>query len=256
MRNTHATRAQAGMMAVFVIAGRCFLCSLALLFVSIAVNSPAILPGIDDTHTPPKDSPRRTRTPAPRTHPLLEQLAQWYPHLFGTQTVQPLKRGIFQDLLAAHPDVLDKDQLKIALSVHTRSTRYLNAVAAGLQRCDLQGQHVEAMAPEHIYHAMLEVFRRRQLRAPEDLSAQLRHRIVRAFEASGLTREAYAERVRTRDERTNAILDEALAEAGARAAKDEALQRTFAASGLGIHAFAEMYGLDARAVMQALRRTR
>ena len=34
-------------------------------------------------------------------HPVLLQLAQLYPALFGA-TVQPLKRGIFQDLLAAH----------------------------------------------------------------------------------------------------------------------------------------------------------
>ena len=30
----------------------------------------------------------------PRTHPLLEQLAAWYPRLFGAEPL-PLKRGIF-----------------------------------------------------------------------------------------------------------------------------------------------------------------
>ena len=37
--------------------------------------------------------------PAQRsTHPLLEQLAQWHPALFGEQLL-PFKRGIYEDLL-------------------------------------------------------------------------------------------------------------------------------------------------------------
>ena len=36
-----------------------------------------------------------------RVHPALEQLAALYPHLFGA-VFRPLKRGIFQDILAAH----------------------------------------------------------------------------------------------------------------------------------------------------------
>ena len=59
--------------------------------------------------------------------------------LFG-EVFLPLKRGIFQDLLAAHPEVLEREALKAGLAIHTRSTRYLQSVAAGLQRHDLQGQ--------------------------------------------------------------------------------------------------------------------
>ena len=144
--------------------------------------------------------------------PVLEQLAELYPGLFG-EVFLPLKRGIFQDLLAAHPGVLDREALKTGLAIHTRSTRYLQAVAAGLQRHDLAGQAVEAMAPEHVHQALLEVFRRRQSRAGEDLRPKLLQRLIQAFEASGLTREAYDERVRGRDDAANALLDEALAEA-------------------------------------------
>jgi ProP effector len=191
----------------------------------------------------------------PRSHPLLDQLAAWYPALFGAE-LRPLKRGIFQDLLEARASEIDKDALKLALSIHTRSTRYLTVVAAGLQRHDLQGQPVEAMAPEHVHHALLEVFRRRQMRAGENLTDKLRNRIVQAFEASGLTREDYAERVRGRDDKANALLDEALAEASARAAKDEALLRAFEASGQTPEAFADMYGLPVRQAAQALERAR
>jgi len=193
---------------------------------------------------------------APRSqHPLLLKLATLYPQLFG-ETPLPMKRGIFQDLLQAQPEAFDRDGLKVALSIHTRSSRYLTAVAAGQPRHDLQGQPVEAMAPEHVHHALLEVFRRRQQRANEDLRPKLLGRIIQAFDASGLSREAYAERVQTRDDATNALVDEALAEAAMRAAKDEALLRAFEASGQDLAAFADMYGMVARTVAQTIERAR
>jgi len=189
---------------------------------------------------------------------VLDQLAALYPALFGEQPL-PLKRGIFQDLQDAHPEVFEREALKAALALHTRSSRYLTAVAAGQQRHDLQGQPVEAMAPEHVHHALLEVFRRRQQRpGAEDLRPKLRRRIVQAFEASGLSSEAYAARVIGRDEAANAVLDEALAEAAEAAARDEARLRAFEASGQTVQAFADMYGFDprdaARTVERAQRR--
>ena len=193
-----------------------------------------------------------------QVHPVLEQLAALYPRLFGAVFL-PLKRGIFQDLMAAHPELLEKEPLKEALARHTRCTRYLTAVASGQQRHDLQGQAVEAVAPEHVHHALLEVFRRRQGRAgiTEDLRPKLVGRILQALEASGLSREAYAERVRGRDEAANAVLDEALAEAAVRAAKDEALLRAFTSSGQEtVQAFADMYGMDAHTVARSLDRAR
>jgi ProP effector len=163
-----------------------------------------------------------------------------------------MKRGIFQDLMAAHPQHFDKESLKSALSVHTRSTRYLQAVASGQQRFDLQGQAVEAIAPEHAHHAVMEVFRRRQGRSTEDLGPKLKVRIFQIFQASGLTADAYAERVQTRDAAANAILDEVLSAARDQAAKAEALLRAFNASGLSAAAFADMYGLDAQSTARTL----
>jgi ProP effector len=194
-------------------------------------------------------------TRAPRSQAVLEQLAGFYPHLFGAIFL-PLKRGVFQDLLAAHPDLFERDALKEALGYHTRSTRYLTAVAAGQQRHDLQGQPVEAMAPEHVHHALLEVFRRRHARSREDLRPKLRERLIQAFEASGLTAEAYAQLVRGRDEAANTLLDEALAEAAVRRAKDEALLRAFDASGRSVEEFADMYGLEPRTAARSLERAR
>ena len=199
--------------------------------------------------------PGSARPPKPDVFPVLEKLAALYPALFGAVFL-PLKRGIFQDLLAAHPDAFEREPLKAALSLHTRSTRYLTAVAGGQQRHDLAGQPVEAMAPEHVHHALLEVFRRRQGRSTEDLRPKLRKRLVQAFETSGLSREAYTGLVRSRDESANALLDEALAESGERAAKGEALLRAFDASGQTVVAFADMYGLEPQAAARTLEQAR
>ena len=185
--------------------------------------------------------------------PTLDKLAALYPHLFGARFL-PMKLGIFQDLLTAHPEAFDKEVLKAALAMHTRSTRYLSCVADGNARHDLQGQAVEAMAPEHVHHALLEVFKRRQARSHDDLTPTLVQRIAQAIEASGLGLEAYAELVRGRDEAGNAALDQALAIARAEAAKSEALLRAFKNSGLSVQAFADMYGMDVAQVQRTLDR--
>ena len=189
-----------------------------------------------------------------RQNPALLQLQQLYPQLFGENT-KPLKRGIYQDLEAAQPGVFAPADLKLALGIHTRSGRYLQAVSQGQPRHDLAGNVVEQMAPEHVFHALVEVFRRKKPREGEDLTQKLRRRMEIAFEASGLTREAYLELVRGRDEATNALLDEALAEVAARSAKDEALLRAYEMSGAtSVEAFADMYGMQARQVAQQLDR--
>jgi ProP effector len=210
-----------------------------------------------DTPDPEKTvaaKPRR-RPKTSEAMPVLERLAELYPQLFGA-VFQPLKRGIFQDLMEAHPDLCDKAALKAALAHHTRSTRYLVAVAEGRQRHDLAGKPVEAMAPEHVHHALLEVFGRRQARSNEDLRPTLRRRMVQAFERSGLAPDAYAALVLGRNEEANQLLDEALQEVRATAAKDEALLRAFDGGTHSVQAFAEMYGMDVSAVEQALERAR
>jgi ProP effector len=194
--------------------------------------------------------------PAREVHPVLEQLAQLHPALFGAVFL-PLKRGIYQDLLAAHGEALDKAGLKVAMAIHTRSTRYLNAVASGAARHDLQGNPVEAMAPEHVFHALVEVFKRKKPRDGEDLQAKLRRRMGMAFMDSGLSRDAYLEVVQVRDEATQALLDAALAEVAEQDAKAEAVQRAFAASGAAsVEAFADMYGMNPHAVQRQLARAK
>jgi hypothetical protein len=100
------------------------------------------------------------------------------------------------------------------------------------------------------------VFRRRQIRTQEDLRPKLRGRLLQAFEASGLSREAYTELVRGKDEAANQLLDEALAQSSERAARAEALLRAFEASGQTVEAFADMYGLEPQTAIRTLAQAR
>lgn len=185
--------------------------------------------------------------------PVLEKLFELYPHLFGAEFL-PLKLGIFQELLASHPEHFERDTLKAALGRHTRSARYLQSVAAGNKRHDLQGLAVDNVSPAHVYLAMLELFRRRQGRSREDLRPKFRAQLIAAFESSGLNRQEYLSTVQTQDVDANALLEEALAEYDQKLAKQEALVRAFNSSGKTLEEFADMYGLDKRDVKIALDR--
>ena len=186
-------------------------------------------------------------------NPILEKLFELYPKMFGAHFL-PLKLGTFQDLMARHPEEFKKDELKLAMGQHARSTRYLESVAAGLARHDLDGNPVEPVAPEHVHHAILEIFRRRQVRSKEDLRPKLLARLMQAMEASGLSREDYSERVRVQDEAANALVEEAFSELRLQAAKREALVRALEASGKPVAEFAGMYGMDAAEVERAVER--
>jgi ProP effector len=198
----------------------------------------------------PKQKKGRPREGKP-VLPVLEKLFELHPVLFGAK-FKPLKIGIFDDLLARHPDAFQREELKSALGLHARSNAYLEAVASGLQRHDLDGQPVAPVAPEHVHHAIMEVFRRRQFRSKDDLRPRVVVRLVAAIEASDLSPQEYAEQMRTQDETANALLDQAVGELAQRAAKREALARAFEASGQTVEAFAEMYGMDLREVKRTL----
>ena len=204
----------------------------------------------------PQAKPQPSQARAPReVHPALRQLFTLYPKMFGAQFL-PLKLGVFQDLLALHPDVFKRDELKVALGLHARSMRYLESVASGLPRHDLNGDAVEPVAPEHVHHAIMEVFRRRQARSNQDLRPFAKAQLIEAIEASGLTREAYLLCVRQQDEVSTDLLDAAFAELAEQAAKRDALLRMFEASGKTVAEFADMYGMNPDDVIYAVERSR
>jgi ProP effector len=210
--------------------------------------------------TAPVETPATSPNPAPAkgknrfasAQPVLEKLFELYPQLFGQRFV-PLKLGVFQDLLVAHPEVFAKDELKLALGVHTRSTRYLQSVAQGLPRHDLQAQPVEPVAPEHVLLSIIELFHRRQARTAEDLLPRLRNQLLTAYQASGLSRQDLLSRLPTLQEPVAALLDEVMAEVDQQRARQAALLKAFDASGKTVQEFAAELGMDPRQVQSALK---
>jgi len=196
-------------------------------------------------------TPAAARKAARPVHPLLHKLFELYPRLFGARFL-PLKIGVFEDLVAAHPQDLPAAELKVALGLHTRSTRYIEAVASGLARHDLQGRPVEPVAPEHVHHAILELYRRRSGRAPEQARERAVAQLADAIEASGLSREDYRERFTSPDDNVHAMLEDALSKVAQRGARREALQNAFKASGKTVAEFADMYGLDLKEAKELL----
>jgi hypothetical protein len=154
--------------------------------------------------------------------------------------------------MAAQPQEFKRDELKTALGVHTRSTRYLQCVAARLQRHDLQGQPVEPVAPEHVFLSIVEVFTRRQAKAREDLLPKLQTQLARAYEASGLARADYLVRLGTPTDVISAVLDEAIAQVDLQRARRAALLKSFDASGKTVEEFADMMGMAVSEVQLAL----
>lgn len=194
------------------------------------------------TPLPARAAAPRRKAPRP-VHPLLQKLFELYPRLFGARFL-PLKLGVFADLQAAHPEALPAADLKVALGLHTRSTRYIEAVASGLPRHDLQANPVEPVAPEHVHHAVLELYKRRSGKAPEQAREKAVQQLAAAIEASGLGREGYRERFSSPDDALQAILEDALAVVAQKNARREALQGAYRASGKSVAEFAQMYGLD------------
>ncbi len=197
-------------------------------------------------------SPAKSKNKFELVQPVLEKLFEFYPHLFGERFV-PLKLGIFQELLAAHPQDFKRDTLKLALAVHTRSSRYLQSVAAGQRRQDLTGAAVEDVAPEHVFLSIVELFQRRQTRSTEDLRPKLRAQLIGAFRRSGYSRQDYLACIGTPSEAVQLVLDEALAEVEMQRARHTALKKAFEASGKSVAQFADSLGMNAGEVQAALK---
>ncbi len=204
------------------------------------------------TETAPHSTKAKGKNRFAAAQPVLEKLFELYPQLFGAQFV-PLKLGIFQELMAAHPQVFKRDDLKTALGVHTRSTRYLQCVAAGLKRHDLAGEPVEEVAPEHVFLSIVELFVRRQARTEEDLRPKLRNQLHAAYEKSGLSRQDYLARIGVPAAVVQEVLDEVLEDVDLQRARRAALVQSFQASGKSPEEFADMLGMEVSNIKAALR---
>lgn len=104
---------------------------------------------------------------------------------------KPLALKIDAAILERFPD-FDRKNLRIALRMHTASTKYLKAVARETQRYDLDGQPAGELAEEHRTHAATTLKERfaeaarqqREKRAAEEAERrheQKLHQLVQKF---------------------------------------------------------------------------
>lgn len=87
--------------------------------------------------------------PAQRARVLLKQLEDTF-SVF--KNAQPLAIGIDKQVIERLPDI-NRKELRVALSIHTHSVRYLKALEKATQRVDLDGNPAGEVAESHRTHA-------------------------------------------------------------------------------------------------------
>lgn len=237
--------------------------------------------------TTPQENPAQPPSQAAERpgQAILAALAEHYPHLFG-EKLQPLKRGIFHDIVAAHPHNGAENNpdnpsvfapapadLKQALAVHTRSSRYLTAMASGAPRVDLAGRPVEPVTVEHRFDALARLLPRKKPRAGQpEPAVWFSRRVQMLFVDSNLDRAAWLAaiggeaKLEGRGPELAALVYAALDEAAVADARAQAVAASFAtafphtgddpsaAASADVRSFAAMYGMHPAAVQRQLQR--
>ena len=107
------------------------------------------------------------------------RLAELFPALFAPPA-KPIKLRIHTDIQLRAPGIFNKRSLSIFLHRHTTSTAYLRALATAPQRVDLDGNAAGDIAEEHRSAAATELARRKEIvearRADERALLQERRR--------------------------------------------------------------------------------
>jgi ProP effector len=171
------------------------------------------------------------------------QLAERFPALFGAGISLPIKLRIQADIQQRAPGIFTRKALSIFLHRHTTSNAYLKALVRATQRFDLDGAPAGELADEHRQAAVAELERRRgvhlqrreaQVAAERDAQRQSaeaegraraeRAALLRAHEASTLTRKNFCALKGVAEEELDALL------ALARQERSATLQRQPAAA--------------------------
>jgi sRNA-binding protein len=199
-----------------------------------------------DTGAAP-DAAINERAPVPELSPTAcaARLAELFPAVFTPGSPKPLKLRIQADLQQRAPGVFTRKALSGFLHRHTTSTAYLRALVNAPQRIDLDGLAAGEVAAEHREAAVAELQRRRDLhdarraaerdaqraaeraaqdearraRLQQDEQRRERQALLRAFEASTLTRRNFCALKGLSETELDAMLalarqEPALAEAG------------------------------------------
>ncbi|EKL9591391.1 ProQ/FinO family protein [Escherichia coli] len=86
-----------------------------------------------------------------KNHRRINRLAEYWPELFNTDPVKPVKPGVIHDMLQdakARKLSMGTGTLRAALISYIHTTRYLRAVIAGGERYDLKGQPCGEVTPD------------------------------------------------------------------------------------------------------------
>ena len=117
------------------------------------------------------NTPPSANTPGQSARALLKTLQTAYPVF---RDYAPLAIGIDKQLLSLQPEI-DKKTLRIALSMHTNSLRYLKTMEKATHRLDLEGQRTAELTDEHRQHAtemLRERFRKEAERRKAERAAE------------------------------------------------------------------------------------
>lgn len=161
--------------------------------------------------------------PLPRQADCAQQLRQLWPALFAGAP-KPLKLRIQLDIQERAPGTFTKPALSAFFRRYTGSTSYLQAVAHGKQRFDLDGQPSGEISDEHRQAARDELARRRanqeQRRALEEEQRHNRARLLHDYERTTLTRANFCALKQVADAELDGLLEIARQEAAQRRAPE------------------------------------
>ena len=116
-------------------------------------------------------------SPIESARALIKQLQAQHPVF---RDALPLAIGIDKQILARQPDV-DRKTLRVALGLHTHSTRYLKTLEKATHRIDLDGAAGDEISEEHRKHAA-EMLRERYRKEAEVRKARKQAEIAAAAE--------------------------------------------------------------------------
>jgi ProP effector len=134
------------------------------------------------------NTPGSAPTPVQSARALLKELQEKFAPF---RDCLPLAIGIDKQLLERLPE-LDRKTLRIALGLHTNSTRYLKAMAKASARFDLDGNAVGEVPEAHRTHAD-ETLRERFRKEAEQRKAQ--RQAVREAEEAERAAQRHAEKL-------------------------------------------------------------
>jgi ProP effector len=174
-----------------------------------------------------------------------------FPAVFGKDVHRPLKLRIAADIQQELPNTFTKRALSAFLHRHTTSTLYLKALANEPHRYDLSGAAAGEVSAEHRQAAAEEVQRRRAMqqqrrtgaiesqrkadaaqrdaeiarREADGKERAARARLLRAFEASNLTRANFCTLMGVADSQLDGLLAQAREERQRHAVSPAAVAR-------------------------------